>query len=279
MHNVTEGVTIGNVQRVQQATVRAPEAANWALSRGLSELTSAELATALGVTPDQVRQRLNAPARRGEWVMPVRGMWVPVPPEFRVWGAPPGIEIVDAMMRHLGTGYCVGWLTAAALHGAAHHAPQVFQVATARHVRERTVGRTRFRFSQRSVSSIPVVEHPTRSGAARVATIAATMLQIATDVELAGGVDNMAATVLGLSGLDDFRVSDVAVLSQWFPATAVRRIGWVLERFDGRTDLDALQPFARRAVGPSRMDPSGPASGLVDQRWALYLNRTVDPDW
>jgi predicted transcriptional regulator of viral defense system len=59
-------------------------------------------------------------------------------------------------MRHLDVPYYVGWLSAAAMHGAAHHAPQVFQVAVGRHVRDRTVGRTKFRFAIRdNVTAMP----------------------------------------------------------------------------------------------------------------------------
>jgi predicted transcriptional regulator of viral defense system len=40
----------------------------------------------------------------------------------------------------------VALLSAAELHGAAHQAPQVFQVMVDRHVRDRGVGRARLRF-------------------------------------------------------------------------------------------------------------------------------------
>lgn len=68
------------------------------------------------------------------------------------------------MMRHLTVDYYVGWLTAAAVHGAEHQAPQTFHVATDRHVRDRTVGRTRFQFARRMIPAAAVtawsVERP-----------------------------------------------------------------------------------------------------------------------
>ncbi len=205
--------------------------ADWALARGRSSFTSAELSELLNVSEDQVRRRLHAPAKRGEWVMPVRGLWVPVPPEFRLWGGPPGIELVDAMMRHLGVGYYVGWLTAAGLHGATHQAQQVFHVAANRHVRDREVGRTRFEFAQRDVVAIPTVTHPTRSGTALVSTPAATALDVAADIARAGGTNNAATVILELAEVESFSVLDVAGLAPRFPAAAGRRVGWILERF------------------------------------------------
>ncbi|MBA8792922.1 hypothetical protein FHX74_000516 [Friedmanniella endophytica] len=167
---------------MEMVSVAAPRAAHWALSHGRSSLTVEELAALLGVPVDQVRRRLHVPARRGEWVQPVRGLWVPVSPEFRTWGGPPGIELIDLMMGYLGIGYDVGWLTAAGLHGVGHQAAQVFQVAVVRQVRGRVVGRTPFEFAQRKVAGIPTVAHPTRAGSARVSSVAATMLDLATDV-------------------------------------------------------------------------------------------------
>jgi predicted transcriptional regulator of viral defense system len=242
-------------------------------------LTNTDLAELLGVPVDQVRRRLHAPASRGEWVMPVRGLWVPVPPEFRLWGGPPGIELIDAMMGHLGVGYYVGWLTAAGLHGAAHQAPQVFQVGVDRQVRDRTVGRTRFVFAQRDVVTVPTVAHPTRSGSARVSTPAATALDVAADITRAGGVDNAATVILELAEVDTFDIAEVVGLAPLFPAAAGRRVGWILERSTGRDDLDLLQAVVLGMAGsPSRLDPAGAASGEVDPRWRLYLNRELEPD-
>lgn len=182
-------------------------------------------------------------------------------------------------MRHLGTSYYAGWLTAAALHGAAHQAPQVFQVATDRQVRDRTVGRTRFEFVQRDVEQIPVVAHPTRSGTARVSSVAATALDVAADVARAGGLDNAATVVLELAENDVFTVADVASLAGRFPAAAGRRVGYILERFANRADLETLRVTVRDAAAtPSRLHPAGAPAGPVDVGWRLYLNRDVEPE-
>ena len=70
-----------------------------------------------------------------------------VPPEYLRWGAPPPTRNVDAWMRHLGHPYYVGLLSAAAHHGIARHAPQVFQVVTLARLRDRTIGRSRVDFA------------------------------------------------------------------------------------------------------------------------------------
>ena len=260
--------------------MRATESADWLLSRGTRAVTVAQLSDLLGVPQDQVRRRLHAPATRHEWVQPARGLWMPVPPEYRTWGAPPGIELIDAVMRHLDVRYYVGWLSAAAIHGAAHHAPQVFQVAVSRHVRDRTVGRTRFRFVQRpSAMDLPTIARSTRSGSARVSTAETTVLDLATDPDLAGGIDNSATVIIELADDRAFDVTALAAIAARFPAASGRRVGYVLERFAGRDDLTPLhEATAERSPSPSRLDPTRPAAGPVDERWSLYLNRDLEPD-
>lgn len=259
--------------------VRAPGLADWALAHGRGSLTSTEISELLGIKENQVRQRLHAPSRRGEWVQPTRGLWVPVPPEYRTWGAPPGIEIVDQMMHHRGVHYYVGWLSAAALHGASHQAPQVFQVAVDRQVRDRIVGRTRFSFAQRDVAGIPVTLHQTRDGAARVSTIAATMLDIADDMQRAAGIDNAATVIIELSEHEAFDIAFLIRLAPSFPAAASRRAGWILSEFTEHGDLTALQETVQKLAGsPSRLDPYSNVGGPIDTDWMLSLNREVEPE-
>ncbi len=212
-------------------------------------------------------------------MQPTRGLWVPVPPEYRAWGAPPGIEIVDMIMRHRRIDYSVGWLSAAALHGAAHQAPQVFHVAVDRQIRNRTVGRTKFSFAQRSVADIPTTTHPTRDGTAQVSTIAATMLDVAADMQRAAGIDNAATVIIELSEQEAFDIASLAQLAPTFPAAAGRRVGWLLSRFTGRDDLSPLKDAVQNLVdSPSKLDPYSTVGGPIDTDWMLTTNRDVEPD-
>ncbi|SEF15568.1 Transcriptional regulator, predicted component of viral defense system [Jiangella alba] len=278
---VTLSVTIGNMNTsFEDERVRAPELADWLLSRGLVAVTTAQAAQLLGVPPDQVRRRLHAPARRGEWVMPAHGLWMAVHPEYRTWGAPPGIEIVDTVMRHLHTDYYVGWLSAAEIHGAAHQAPQVFQVATSRHIRAKQVGRTRFTFMTReSVGAVPVIERPTRSGHARVSTREATILDVAADIDIAGGVTNAATVIAELADDDGIDVGTLADLAHNYPAAAGRRAGWVLDRFGPELELEPLRDVVQsKATAPSLLDAAGPTTSELDRDWRLRVNRDVEVD-
>lgn len=272
-----------NMSLTGPASQRAPKAAelaDWALARGISSMTTGDISELLGIPEGQVRTRLHQPRRKGLWVSPASGLWIPVPPEYRTWGAPEGIEIVDTLMRHLGTEYYVGWLSAAAIHGASHHAPQRFQVAASRAIRNRAVGRTSFEFFSRSrIGRTPTIDKETRSGAAKVSSVEATALDIADSPYIAGGLDTSATVLIELADEQTLSIETLVSLSDLFPGAAARRLGWILSTFTDRDDLEELSAHAAAAgTAPSKLDPSQPSSGPIDKSWSLIINTHVAPD-
>ncbi|ANS80269.1 hypothetical protein SGUI_2873 [Serinicoccus hydrothermalis] len=189
--------------------------------------------------------------------------------------------MIDLVATHLSLDYYVGWLSAAQLHGAAHQAPQTFQVAVSRQLRDRGIGRTAFQFRLRSdIPKVPVVHHPTRAGQARVSTPESTAVDIATDVTLSGGIDNAATVILELDEVCDLDRFELVRLAATVPAAAVRRMGFTLDRLGGRGGMDDLRALALAGPPtPARLDPSAAATGPVDPRWMVRLNREVEVDW
>ena len=255
---------------------RTAQAADWALSRGISSLTTNQVAELLDVPTAQVPQRMSAPKNRGEWISPARGLWVAVAPEFRGWGGPPATEFIAPLMKHLGTDYYVGWLVAASLHGAAHHAPQVTHVATSKLVRERQIGRVRLAFHQRSqIGGLPTIERLARSGPYLVSTPEVTTLDIASDIAISGGLDNAATVIVDLANEAHLDDRTLAALTSLYGDAAVRRVGWIVEQFTDHR-LDSLaRKVAGMATAPSRLHPALPLTGNVDTRWGLRLNVAV----
>lgn len=258
--------------------VRAPQAADWALSRGISALTTAEVAELLGSPATQVSQRLASAMRRVEWVTPARGLWVPVSPEYRGWGGPPALEFLGTLMRHLGADYYLGWLSGAALFGAAHHAPQVTQVATSRLVRDREVGRVSLRFYHRSqAGQLPTTSHMARSGPVRVSTPELTVFDLAADLTVGGGLDNVATVIVELAEDARLEVDQMVALVPHFPSTVGRRVGWILDHF---AEVDGLEKLHQAVVAatptPSLLDSLGPSRGRLDERWHVRVNAEVE---
>ncbi|MDR1184184.1 MAG: type IV toxin-antitoxin system AbiEi family antitoxin [Coriobacteriales bacterium] len=265
--------SISAIQRV-----KVPQAADWALSHGINSLTTTQVAEILGTTANQVSPRLASAIKRGEWIAPARGLWIPVPPEYRNWGGPPAVEFIDALMRYKGVEYYLGWLSAAAIHGSAHHAPQVTQIATPQSIRNRKIGRVRLRFYARSnMGKLPTVSRTVRYNTIRVSTPEVTALDLCSDIELAGGISNLATVIAGLAEESSSSIDRIASLSGYYSPAATRRLGWLLEHYTDVGKLDDLAAAASRsAPTPSLLDSLSPMRGSLDKRWMIRINTEVE---
>jgi predicted transcriptional regulator of viral defense system len=181
-------------------------------------------------------------------------------------------------MAHLGAEYYVGWLSAAAIHGSAHHAAQVTQVASSRPVAARHIGRGRVQFYARAnVQAIPTVPHRTDTGNVPVSTPEATCLDLAADPMVAGGLRNAATVIVGLAeeALDP---AGIAALAHLFPQAALRRAGHILDHYSGCDGLDVLRGVVRLENEPSLLMPGGDRMGHIDPVWNLVINTKVEVD-
>ena len=259
--------------------IKATELPAWLLSRGITSVTTDEIAALINVPVNQVPQRMASLKKRNEIVLLSSGLWAPIPPEYMTWGAPPAIEFIDSMMRHMGADYYIGWLSAAELLGASHHAPQVFQVAVNRSIRTRIIGRSKLLFYHRDhVHLVDTIKIETKSGFVTASSRETTMLDIVSDIGLAGGVDNVANLITELCETPpDIMV--LTALAEYYPASAIRRLGFILERFTDCEDIERLRFISdNRKASDSFLDPQSKNTGAVDANWRLKINREVDPD-
>ena len=247
------------------------------LSRGRHHFTTAEAVALLGSSDQAVRKGLERLAEARQIISPSRGFYVIVPPEFRSWATVPGSHLVDAMMRQLDRVYYVALLSAAEIHGAAHHAPQVFQVMVNRPLEDRDLGRTRLRFfTGRHVPDAPVELHNTPTGTMRVATPELTAVDLVDYVAATGGLDNVATVMAELERLD---AETLAALAAQRDRATVRRLGWLLELIEADVDLEPLRRVAQPDQGwPSELRAGNARRGPIDRSWSIRVNADVQPD-
>lgn len=248
-------------------------------ARGRYDFTSAEAARALGASPVAVRAALRRLRRKGRLAMPLRGFHVIVPPEYRALGCLPADQFVPHLMEHLGIVYYAGLLTAAQYHGAAHQAPQVFQVVVAGARSDVRCGRVRVAFIvRRNAADMPTVETNTVRGTLRLSSPETTAFDLVGYPGHAGGLSNVATVLAELAErLDARRLADESARS---PLPWAQRLGFLLERV-GAADL--LAPLAERLAAEVReyvpLATRRPAAGgQPNRRWKLLVNEAVEPD-
>lgn len=267
------------VETTCAGSVSASELSDWALSHGVTSLSTEEVMRLCGVPANQVSQRMASLRKGGRLFSPARGLWVPIPPEYRAWGAPDPMVYIDDMMAHLGVDYLVGWLTAAERHGASHHAAQVFQVATGKTVRARTFGRSRLEFFTRSyVGSATQSAGLSRKTGVRVASPGTTMFMLAADPGICGGMSNAANLVVELAEEHPGFGAETAADAPLFPDAAARRLGWLLDVFGAGAPDGLVGYCASLASEPSFLSPSSARTGRLDAKWRIVVNEEVDPD-
>lgn len=246
---------------------------------GIYTVTRRELEERPGASRAAVTAAVGRLKRNGRLAEPRRGFLVIVPLEYRSLGALPAPWVIDDLMRYVGQPYYVGLLTAAAIHGAAHHRVQEFQVMTDRSTRPITVGRVRIRFVQKSTihqASTQAVK--TETGTMRVSTPEETVFDLVRYAGVAGHLDNVATVLADLAHrLDPERLVEVA---GHFEDSVAQKLGYLLDLVDGSDKTADLLAWVT-ARNPSRAPLAyGPRAfaGRVDPRWRVVVNRVIEAE-
>ncbi|MCL4235388.1 MAG: hypothetical protein KJ042_12815, partial [Deltaproteobacteria bacterium] len=214
--------------------------------------------------------------QQGRITSPRRGFYVVVPPEYRAAGSPPASWFIDDLMRYLGQPYYVGLLSAAAIHGAAHQQPIVFQVVTSRPTREMRAGKVAIQFSMSAlVERLPVIERQTETGTMRVAAPETCAFDLVRYPEAAGHLSN-AATVLAelAERLDARRLVDVARIVRLPDA---QRLGYLLNAVGhGEVAVGLAEWLASKQPRAVPLQPGEGARAEVDPHWHVVPNVELD---
>lgn len=233
----------------------------------------------LGGSRIAVQTALRRLKQKGRIASPRRGFYVVVPPEYRAAGCLPASWFIDDLMIHLGLHYYVGLLSAAALHGAGHQQPMIFQVIADRATRPMQAGRVLIEVhTSRTVKVMPVTRIETETGTMVVAAPETTAFDVVRFYSAVGHWNNVATVLSELAEkIDRDRLVDVAPHVQ---LPDVQRLGYLLSVV-GEGEL--AEPLAgwlsarRTTVVLLRTDrPRG--EGEVDPRWRLVPNEQVDID-
>jgi predicted transcriptional regulator of viral defense system len=272
-----------DAEAVEEGPIEPRDLADWLLARGRHWVTTEEVSGLLGIPQAHVSPTLARWRQKGLLFSPTKGVYVPIPPEYRSWGAVPASHFIDRLMVHLGHDYYVALLSAAEAHGFAHQRPQVFQVMTSARLRDRSFGRVRLSLiSSSEVGRRPVVVKNTPTGTMRVSTTEGTALDLVSLPRRSGGLSNV-ATILGEMIQDDaLDPAKLADLASRYPGAVAQRTGWLLEQVASQVgcspDLERLRKIATARTTPAPLAAYGPHRGPIDWRWKVIVNSPVEPD-
>jgi len=259
----------------------APSLESWIddlQSRGRYSFHRSEAVQEGGRSADAVGKALQRAVRSGRLVRPKEYFFVIVPLEYRAAGAPPMSWFIHDLMAAMGLPYYVALLSAAALHGASHQQPQVFQVMSDRSVRPMVCGRTQIRlFASKHVGRARTTEVKTPTGSMRVSTPETTVVDLVRFARAAGQIDHVASVIGELAELlQPTRL--VAALRLVDDTPSAQRLGYILDRLR----WNELAESVRRWVTPriARFQPLRPGQSAEhvreDRRWQLLISRPLE---
>jgi len=248
-------------------------------SEGRYAFSFAEVSLSVDTSAVALQSAIRRLKRKGHLVSPRREFFVIVPVEYRATGAPPPSWFIDDLMAFLGRPYYVALLSAAAVHGASHQHPQVFQVMTSLPTAPMAAGRGRIEFfRKRSIDRVATSRIKTDTGHMTVSSPEATVFDLIRHSHAAGHLDNV-ATVLAELGetIDPEKLTSSAALAS---RPEVQRAGYLLQL----VGLDSLADALAKLLATGRKRPALLRSDIdgeempIDKRWNLVLNEKVEPD-
>lgn len=166
----------------------------------------------------------------------------------------------------------------------------VFQVIAPQQLPGIEIGRQKIEFLFQSPKAFDEANRPewlaqlkTDAGFAKVAGVELTLLDICRYFHRAGGINGAAQAVHDLGKKADARILTKAATA--YQNSAVRRLGYLLERFGHARPANALRPFAGQAKSFKALDPSVksivPELAATEERstdWKLIVNVPVEID-
>jgi hypothetical protein len=250
------------------------------LARGRLSFNRDEAVNALGVNLDAMLASARRAQSAGLLLHPRRGFFVIVPPQARVFGAPPVNQIIDPLMKFEEARYYVGLLKAAEVRGVAHQAVMEFQVVCDKRLPEINLGRSVIRpFFRKEWPDASLIEKKqTDAGTYLVSGATLTAFDLCRYPTAAGTLDAAATVIADLAEQIDAKQINVAVASVERPVA--QRLGYILDHV-GRARLadmilDAMKADFRLADFDAPGD--NPEDAQVDQRWKLRIHKPLETD-
>ena len=248
-------------------------------ANGRYYFTTSEMRSVLGVSAAATRQALSRLARKREIASPARGFYVILPPEYRRLGCLPADQLVPALMKHLKQEYYAALLSAAQYHGAAHHRPQIFQVALRKKRRPISCGSVRISFiARKRLLEVPVQTINSPRGRVLVSTEEATAIDLVGYEKKIGGLD-LVATILSelAERLNPMKLAEVARTA---PIPWAQRLGYLLEYVGASDKALPLKEFVKlHARNTTLLQPDGRVNGTrVASDWRLRINARIETE-
>ena len=258
------------------------------LSQGQIVFTDEQAQHALQIGKGALLDAAQKQQRRNYLIMPRRGFYVIVPPQFLSMGAPPPSWYIDALMAHEQRPYYVGLLKAAELHGATHQAVMEFQVITDKRMPRIKAGRSAIAFYYRKdirAISGGLEDYKTNTGYMKISGPELTILDLLRYPQAAAGLSHIVTVLVDLGARIDGE--KLAAVSASFERTVSQRLGYLLcmlgyedkaGHLHERIAQQPLLPWVELEPALAADEDFALEPVARDGRWHVTVRRMPEPD-
>ncbi len=249
------------------------------LGNGRFSFTLKEAAEATGLGGQALNMMLQRLKRDG-WVLPFsKGFYLALDVQHQASGMLDPVWFIDDWAKFLGVEYYVCGLSAAAMHGAAHQRPAVFQVMMNRSVRSVKCGSVKVQVcTKKEIAGDLIEQRKSSAGYYWISSPEMTAYDVMAYERCCASID-LAATVFAELG-ETIGPDSLASLPKYGCNIAVlQRVGWLLDRCGWKDKTDQLHAALRSHRRVWRLlDSRLPSDGLKSDRWKIIENTYVYPD-
>lgn len=250
-------------------------------SQGRYCFSRKEAVQALKLTEIAFRLAVSRLAKKIKVARIYGDFYIIIPLEYKEIGCLPAPWFIDDLMRYLKIDYYVGLLSAAALHGAAHQQPMVFQVITNKVLNPIKAGRLRIEFHYKKKID-PAISQPTKTetGTMRVSNPEMTAYDIVKYIDAAGQINNVTTVLQELQEKINTKIFSQYAEQNFFEVSVVQRLGFLLEYLFPNLDLNKLADWVKQKKPRYRLLVAGSSAPILERnkRWCILINETIEQD-
>jgi predicted transcriptional regulator of viral defense system len=215
-------------------------------------------------------------------VIRIRGdFYTILPLEYRASGSLPASWFIDFFMKYLEQPYYCGLLTSAALHGAAHQQPMVFQVVTTKPMRPIQVNNLKVEFIyKKEIQPHFYQAVKTVTGSMNIATPEMTAFDLMRYINAAGQVNHVATVLCELVEKLNAEKLGALLKNDDVEITSAQRMGYLLDVLQLPIDLMPLENQLKQRKISRRLLVLSSNEPIIEynQRWHILVNEPVEPD-
>lgn len=231
-----------------------------------------------------IKSALIRLSNKGRIVSIHKGFYLIISSEYALRGIIPPVQFIDDLMKFLNRSYYVSTISAAALYGAAHQAPQEFFVVTGYPVM-RPTAKKGIKINYISKRTLPVkllMERKTQSGYVKISSEILTAIDLVQFQNRSGGLSRV-ATVINELMEEIIPESFSQDLFAFSTTTAIQRLGYLLEyELDNQLLAESLYKRSMKYGSKFQRIPLRQSlpfnDSSSDNRWRVATNIEIEID-